>query len=115
MASRLDLKALGYGLATFVVGSGILAILGQWIAGQAFVALAVLIPVASGYMSAFYAPSRRLMHGTVGGSIGVLLVLGLLVLIPGPALPIPATVVLYLVLACAGAFIGDFTRNRAGA
>lgn len=115
MPPRLDLKAVGYGLATFAAGSAILALLGQWLAAQAFIALAVLIPVASGYMSAFYAPSKRLTHGTVGGSIGVILVLGLLLLIPGPALPIPAIVVLYLALACAGAFIGDFARSRVGA
>ena len=115
MSSRLDLKAVGYGLATFVAGSAILALLGQWLAAQTFVALAALVPAASGYMSAFYAPSRRLMHGTIGGSIGVLVVLALPMLIPGPALPIPAIMALYLVLACAGAVIGDFMRSRVGA
>jgi hypothetical protein len=124
MEFPLNLKAIGYGFATFVggslamsiVGTGILAIdpspIGK--GGWSFLSLlGYFVPVVAGFVAAYFAPFKRILHGTIGGSIGILLLLAPAFLIPQyPLAGIPIVIAWYVALASLGAIFGNYRRNK---
>jgi hypothetical protein len=101
---RLDFKALGYGLATFVVGHVAMSAIGTVAvgagdtsmgkAGWSILQLAgYLVPVIAGY-AAYQASHRRVPQYPVSG--------------------IPLVIVSYGLLAALGAIVGNYRRNRVG-
>lgn len=126
MAHSLNLKAIGYGFATFVAGTLAMSIIGTGIAnvgpssiGKAgwslLTVVGYLVPVVAGYVAAYFAPAKRILHGTIGGSIGVLLLLAPAFLIPQyPVAGIPILVAWYAALASLGAIFGNYRRNKVG-
>ncbi|TKR29256.1 hypothetical protein FCE95_13910 [Luteimonas gilva] len=101
MAFPLNLKAIGYGFATFVAGTLVLSIVGTVAvsvgtssigkSGWSFLAiLSYFVPITAGFVAAYFAPAKRVLHGTIGGAVGVLLLLALpfwCLGIPWPAFP----------------------------
>lgn len=112
MWTDFNLKALSYGIGTFVLGVCAALFLGQILDPVAFAALCIAVPVAAGYMAAYYATTRRIAHGVVTGAIGAVLLVAPLLFIPGPPLPILGAVLLYMGFALLGAFIGNYRRGR---
>ncbi len=126
MEFPLNLKAIGYGFATFVAGSLAMSIVGTGLsnvdpssigkAGWSFLSvLGYFVPVAAGFVAAYFAPTKRILHGTIGGSIGVLLLLAPAFLIPQyPLAGIPLVIAWYVALASLGAIFGNYRRNKVG-
>lgn len=126
MKPRLDLKAISYGVVTFIVtylclgGVGVFASHSSGNAQAASWALiqilGIAIPVGAGFVSAYFARDRRVLHGIIGGSIGVLPFAGIAAaFIPFyPAVSILVVLVIYAVVAALGAIIGNHMRARLG-
>lgn len=112
MRLDLDLKAIGYAVLTFVLGVTAIAFLGNVLAPQSFIALAALIPIATGSMASHYAPSRHYIHGAAATTIGAILVMAPLLLIPGPSISVAAILPLYIALGCLGTFIERIGNRR---
>ena len=126
MAFPLNLKAIGYGFATFIAGSltmsvvaTSIAIVGPSSSGEAGWSLLSLlgysVPIAAGYVAAYFAPFKRVLHGTIGGAIGVVLLLAPALLVPQyPVAGIPIIVAWYAALASLGAIFGNYRRVKLG-
>lgn len=124
MEFPLNLKAIGYGFAAFIAGTLTMTIIGTGLAnvdpssigkaGWSFLTvLGYLVPVVAGYVAAYYAPAKRILHGTIGGSIGVLLLLAPAIVVPQyPLAGIPIIIVTYAALASLGAIVGNHRRNK---
>src|SRR3546814_3674015 len=106
MTHFLDLKAIGYGVATFALGYLLLGVPATIAANFSGSVLAnglmllvqiggIVVPAIAGYVSAFHAKSWHIAHGAVGGTLGiVLLVCVAAIAFPDyPAWGIPAIVV----------------------
>ena len=96
MCKFLDLKAIGYGLATFVAGHLLVSLIGQAILGpvvtKLFAAklssesyaivgilgdiLLISPAVIAGFVSAYKADSHRIINGSIGGVLIVVLLMG---------------------------------------
>ena len=126
MAFPLNLKAIGYGFATFIAGSLAMSIVATGIANAGpssvgksgwtlLTALGYFVPVVAGYVAAYYAPTSRILHGTIGGSIGVLPLLAPALLVPDyPMAGIPIVIASYAALASLGAIVGNHRSNKVG-
>jgi peptidoglycan/LPS O-acetylase OafA/YrhL len=125
MTRYFDLKALGYGVATFLLGVLALMIAGTVAANSApsvaRVALGVmqagvgLIPAVAGYVSARRASSRPILHGTFAGALGTAVYLCVTVyLFPYPTQQIPMLVAVYALIAALGAIFGKHRRDKSG-
>ena len=126
MTFPLNLKAIGYGFAAFVAGALVMSVVGTGIAyvgpssiGQAgwslLTILGYLVPVAAGYVAAYSASTKRILHGTIGGSIGVLLLVAPAFVVPEyPLAGIPVVIASYAALASLGAIVGNHRRNKVG-
>ena len=125
MAFPLELKAIGYGLAVFVAGYIVMGVVGTlavaggdspsnlgWIV---VTGVGYLVPVAAGFVAAYFASSRRILHGTIGGAVGVLLMLVPALFAPDYQISgIPLVIATYAVLASLGAILGNHRRNKVG-
>lgn len=122
--TRLDVKAIGYGFATFVACTLLMTLAGT-VAGSknlpfagdgrwaAIRIIGYLAPVVAGYVAARKARVDRILNGTIGGSIGVLLVLAPALAIPGyPVRGIPIILAWYAALAALGAILGNHRADR---
>lgn len=118
----MNFKALGYGLATFIAGYALmtgvvneLVSAGIYASGYGLVlATGYLVPVVAGFVAAMKAPNRRILHGIVGGAIGIVLVQLISVFVvpsftSGGALVIVTT---FAVMAALGAVLGDYVAKR---
>ena len=127
MTHSVDLRAIGYGVATFVVGYLLLGIPTTFVANSGgspltkplwlFVEMgATIVPAIAGYISAYHSRSRRIASGTIGGSLGVVLfIAGTAVFASGyPAWGVPFLVAVFALLACLGAIIGNHRRAKLG-
>jgi hypothetical protein len=126
MKLQLDLKSIGYGFATFIAGTLIMTLIGTTIGGftqppigKGQLALVKIVgylaPVVAGYVAAYYAPSQRILHGTIGGSIGALLLIAPALLVPNYQFwGIPIILTFYAALAALGAIGGNYWRKRVG-
>ena len=114
MRFDLDLTAIGYALLTCVLGCLAVALLGDHLAPQSFIALAALIPVSTGHMASRYAPSRHYTHSIAAITIAVVIGMALLLFIPGPPIEIIAILPLYIALACLGAFLDRYGKHKMG-
>ena len=127
MIRSIDFKALGLGVATVAGGYLALAVpatiaanLSDPTLSPALFALAKLgvlvVPAVAGYVAAYRARSRRIIHGTVGGLLGVtLLVCAVAYLLPSyPSRDIPQVIVASAVLASLGAIFGKRQRDKLG-
>ena len=126
MKLQLDLKAIGYGFATFIAGTLIMTLIGTTIGGVtqpsigkgqwALVKIVgYLAPVVAGYVAAYRAPSQRILHGTIGGSVGALLLIAPALLVPNYQFwGIPILLAFDAALAALGAIVGSHRRNRVG-
>ena len=125
MKQTLDFRAIGYGVATFVVGYMILGIFttlvansfGSTLAKAVWVVVklgATALPAIAGYISAFHSRSKRIMNGTIGGSLGMALFLvGFMAFIPAyPIWGIPFLIVIFAVIASLGAIVGSHMRGK---
>ena len=124
MTFPLDLKAIGYGFAAFMAGTLVMSIVGAGFlsAGPSSVGkfgmgwlsvLGYLVPVVGGYVGAYFAPNRRILHGTIGGSIGVLLLIAPAFVVPHyPLVGIPIVIACYAALASLGAIVGNHQGNK---
>jgi VIT1/CCC1 family predicted Fe2+/Mn2+ transporter len=66
-------------------------------------------------VAAYFASNRRIIHGTIGGAAGVLLMLVPALFVPGyPISSIPIVIATYAVLASLGAIFGNHRRNKVG-
>jgi hypothetical protein len=124
--TRFDLKAIGYGFATFIACTLLMTIAGT-IAGSATLPsigegrwatikiIGYLAPVIAGYVAASKAANQRIINGTIGGSVGVLLLLAPALAVPGyPFWGIPVVLVCYAALASLGAIFGNHRAHRVG-
>jgi hypothetical protein len=126
MTFRLDPKAIGYGFATFTAGTLLMTIIGTVVGtlegphlGKYPLALIKLIgylaPVVAGYVAAYRAPTQRIFHGTIGGSIGALLLLAPALFVPRyPLWQIPILLACYAALASLGAIFGKHRIDKVG-
>lgn len=126
MAFPLELKAIGYGLAVFIAGYVVMNVIGTVAitAGHAtssrlgwviVTAVGYLVPVVAGFVAAFFASTRRILHGTVGGSIGVLIMLAPAIFVPNyPMSGAVVVIATYVVLASLGAIFGNHLRGKVG-
>src|SRR3546814_5197280 len=84
MTHFLDLKAIGYGVATFALGYLLLGVPATIAANFSGSVLAnglmllvqiggIVVPAIAGYVSAFHAKSWHIAHGAVGGTLGIVL------------------------------------------
>jgi len=124
MTHLLDWKAIGYGFATFFAGLLAMSVIASVIASTGtpgigkpslgyLSVLNYFVPVVAGYVAAYRAHSRRILNGTIGGSIGVLLSLAPALVIPGYLLAgIPIIIACYAALASLGAIAGDHRRKK---
>src|SRR3546814_15966016 len=82
MTHFLDLKAIGYGVATFALGYlllGVPATIAANFSGSVLVnglmllvqIGGIVVPAIAGYVSAFHAKSWHIAHGAVGGTLGM--------------------------------------------
>jgi hypothetical protein len=115
------MRAVGFGIATFVAGSLVMLAFGAgWpikLDDSAFIALTTLVPILAGSVAAYHSSWQRILNGTVGGSAGVLLIVVPFVLIPGPPIPVSIFVMsalLYSLLASLGAILGSHLRAKLG-
>jgi hypothetical protein len=120
-----DFKAIGYGVATFVVGYMILGIFTTLVAGSHGSVLAkvlwplvelggTVLPAIAGYVSAYYSRSRHIINGTIGGSLGMALFLvAVAFFIPAyPAWGVPFLVAIFALIASLGAIVGNYMRSK---
>jgi hypothetical protein len=123
MRNSIDLKAIGYGLATFVVGQLLVRLLGAALLGSAIAtsqittwilgATRFIVTVIAGFISAYDAHSCRIMNGTLGGSLGIVL----LVIFFGPyfitflSWKVPF---LFVVIYVLGAILGSYWAGKHG-
>ena len=127
MAFHLDLKAIGYGFAVFIGGYGVMSFVASLTASVAesspsklgWILITVagyLVPVIAGYVAAYFASARRILNGTIGGTLGVLLMLVPAVFVPDyPFSGIPIVIASHGVLASLGAIFGNHRRGKVGA
>ena len=119
----MDWKALGYGLATFLTGWALMAIVASAVATTgtnatgytAFQVMGYLVPVVAGYVAAMISTRRRLVHGVVGGAIGVVPVIFFPMLFADltySTYGVLVVVICYTVLAALGAVFGDHVAKR---
>lgn len=126
MTFPFELKAIGYGLAVFiggylvmsVLGSGVVT-LGQFTSGKPgwllVTVIGYLVPVSAGFVAAFFATVKRIIHGTVGGSIGIFLMLLPAIFAPDYSISEAMFVIAtYVVLASLGAIVGSHLRAKNG-
>lgn len=134
MSKFIDLKAIGYGLATFVAGHLLVSLLGQTILGPAITKLSdtklseffaivgivgdiiFISPAAiAGFISAYNAHSHRIINGTIGGVLIVVLLMAFFssfintFLGWGPAFLILTA---HVVAAFIGAATGNYWRDK---
>ncbi len=121
-----ELKAIGYGLAVFIGGYLVMSVLGsvviasgQFTSGKLgwvlVTVIGYLVPVSAGFVAAFFASAKRILHGTVGGSIGVLLMLLPAIFVPDYSMSEAMFVIAtYTVLASLGAIVGSHLRAKDG-
>ncbi|WP_407352649.1 hypothetical protein [Luteimonas sp. R10] len=126
MNSRFDFKAVAYGFGTFVGGCLLVSMLTtaalspdtSSLDGPAWALVHLggyLVPVAAGYVAAYSASHGRILHGAVGGALGVVLLLAPAAFAPDyPASGIPFVIAIYALLAWLGAIAGNHHRNKAG-
>ena len=124
MSIRLNFKALGYGLATFVTGYAVVWAIGPgearsdgttfgntiWLLRQVF---GYFVPVIAGYVAAYHASNNRVINGTLGGGLWIILFL-LPAAFAHPVPFIPMVVAAYALLAALGAIVANFWCNRFG-
>src|SRR4051812_41652883 len=122
----LDWKAIGYGFATFIAGMLAMSVIASVMATTGVLGtgkpslgylalLSYFVPVIAGYVAAYRAGSNRILNGTIGGSIGVLLSLAPAFVIPGSLLAgIPIIIASYAALASLGAIVGKHWRKKSG-
>jgi hypothetical protein len=122
--SRLDLKAIGYGFATFIACSLLMTLAGTVvgtttapsIGGERIAAVQIigyLAPVVAGYVAAVKAADARVLNGTIGGSVGSLLLLSQALAVPGYQFRgIPIILAYYAALAALGAIFGKHRARR---
>ncbi len=118
----MDLKALGYGLAAFVAGyvlmtmaASAMATVGMYASGGWLVqVMGYLVPVVAGFVAARKASRRRIVHGVVGGAIGVVPVMLIPMLVVPAYAPNGLLVILlsYAVLAALGGVFGDHVGRK---
>jgi len=121
----VDWKALGYGLATFVASWILVAIVASTMAaagidaygGKTIQVMGNLAPVVAGYVAAMKATRRRLVHGIVGGAIGVVPVMVFPMLFADTTYSMYAVLLIltcFALLAALGAVIANhFAKRRA--
>ncbi|GAB2613355.1 hypothetical protein [Novilysobacter erysipheiresistens] len=126
MIFPLDLKAIGYGFATFIAGWLAMSVIGTGVVNvgpspigtagwSLFTVLGYMVPVVAGYVAAYRAPDRRVLHGTIGGAVGVLLFIAPVSLVPGYSWAgAPVIIASYAVLASLGAILGKHRRDKVG-
>jgi putative membrane protein (TIGR04086 family) len=126
MTPYLDLKALAYGIATFVLGYLALMVATNVAAYSppqiARVAVGLmqasvnLIPALAGYVAARRASSRPIVHGTVAGVLGTALYIVVTshVFPEYPTQQIPMLLAAFALLAALGAIFGKHRRDKAG-
>jgi hypothetical protein len=127
MTHSVDLRAIGYGIVTFIVGYLLLGIPTTFVANSAGSALAkpiwllveigtAIVPAVAGYVAAYHARSRRIAHGTIGGALGAtLFIAGFALFFPGyPAWGAPVLIALFALIASLGAIIGNHRRGKLG-
>lgn len=118
----MSLKAIGYGLVTFIAGYALMTGIGNALhaAGSyasgygLLLAMGYLIPAAAGFVSAMKAPGRRILHGIVGGAVGIvpLQVISAFI-VPGSTTAGAVVIVTtFAVMAALGAVFGDFVAKR---
>jgi drug/metabolite transporter (DMT)-like permease len=74
-----------------------------------------VVPAVAGLIAAKRSTTRPVINGTLGGSLGVVLVLVPAAFIPGyPLAGIPFVLVIYVLLAAFGAILGNHFRGRVG-
>ena len=124
--ARQDLKAIGYGFATFIACTLLMSLAGTTVGSGELPSLSggrlaivksigFLAPVIAGYVAARQALTRRILHGTIGGSIGVLLLIAPAIFIPAyQSWGTPFIIAWYAALAYLGAIFGDHRANRVG-
>ncbi|GAB2512926.1 hypothetical protein GCM10027084_28820 [Pseudoxanthomonas sangjuensis] len=123
----LDIRAIGYGLATFVAGYIVLSIPTTLVHGSHGTSIgetvwllvqigALLVPALAGGVGAYFAPARRVVHGALAGTSGMLLLLlAVAFLAPEyPAAGIPFLVALFALVASLGAILGSYIKSRVG-
>jgi len=122
----LDVKGLGFGLATFFIGYAALAAMGVGSVAVAntpigkpvallFQGLGQLLPLVSGYMAAYHARLRPFTTGTIGGVLGMAFLLAPVLFIPQyPATGGASILVASVMLASLGAIVGTHRRKKHG-
>jgi|GEM_PF-3220424 len=121
----MSLKALGYGLATFFGAYALMTLVanvmvdaGVYASGSALIQImGYLVPVVAGYVAASKAARWRIVHGIVGGSIGIVPMQLTPMLVDPDYTPNGMLVILicFAVLAALGAVFGNHAaRRRAG-
>jgi hypothetical protein len=127
MRRIFDLQAIVYGFAACVIGELLIGVLGLSIlnSGDAsatdtasvFVQISgTIVPAAAGFVSAYNANSRRIMNGTIGGLLGVVLLISFAAsVIPAyPLWGIPFLFVVFTLIASLGAIVGSYWRGKRG-
>lgn len=123
MGRGVDWKALGYGVAAFVVGyvlltmwSSVMMTAGGGRSGWVVVQImGYLMPVVAGFVAARKASRWRIAHGIAGGAIGVVPMTLLPMLLTPEASPKGIFIILvsYAVLAALGAIFGNHVGRKA--
>ena len=124
--TKLDLKAIGFGFAAFMACTLVMTVAGTAVGGarapsvgesqwKLINIIGYLAPVVAGYVAARQASTKRILHGTIGGSVGVLLLLAPALFVPNyPFWSIPIILTWYTALASLGAIFGNHRANRVG-
>lgn len=127
MTHPFDLKAIGQGVAVFVLGYLVLSVLATIAAGAenstvhrvlwGIVQLGgVVIPGVAGYVAAYRASTRPIFQGTIAGSVGIA-VLTCVVAFTFPQYPawgIPLVVAFFALVAALWAIFGKHRRAKLG-
>jgi hypothetical protein len=121
-----EFRPIAYGLATFVggwflMGSATPFLIGKFGAENPSVWELikfgfVAISAVAAFVSAFYSKSRRIVQGTIGGTVGVLLPIAIgAAFIPSyPGWGVPVIVASFTGSALLGAVGGNYVRSRRG-
>jgi hypothetical protein len=124
MTFSLDLKAIGLGLLSYLVGWLTLGVLltavinfSNGLPDWLKVGLTIvgnLLPMLAAFVGAYLARSHRVLHGIISGSICVVLIFAGTLIFRSITVSMVANTALAVLIASLGAIFGSYARSRRG-